>query len=601
MNTGDILRRFRALTGYLPQKLRLKSIQVIIAGSFALLTVTCMLTVGLVLYSRFLRAAETNAMINAQQIIDQIKINLDNYIGEMLDISDYVNFEIYMQEVFCSEEFSEFLGNIMKFREDIVSLAVFSEKGELAAVYPSSGYSGKEVVTQRRWFRLAVESPERLFFSSPHVRETMRGQDRRIVSLSRSTNFYRMEQGIGGVLLVDMNFNAIDEMFKRVSLGKKGYVMILDSFGHIIFRPRHKPMLDMFDLNNIFNGRDRSFTKDINGDRVIITINTVEHAEWRIVGISYIDDLIATRKEIGNFMLWMLLLSVFFSMVGAIFISLKISHPIKILENSMKRVSEGNFDIISEVKGDNEVESLSRTFNMMLATIRDLMAQIVRDQSMIRKSELNALQAQIQPHFLYNTLDSILWMAEKGKSGEVVSMVTALSRFFRLSLSNGKSVISVLEELDQVRNYLIIQENRYKNKFTYKIEAQSDTLKCKIPKLLLQPVVENAIYHGIEGMVDKGEICISSSIVEGKLLLQVKDNGLGMSAEKLESLVNYVFKSKGTTSIGLKNVSERIKIQFGEEYGLELESELEKGTIVKLWLPVIYEYLKLSDISTEIH
>jgi two-component system sensor histidine kinase YesM len=401
-----------------------------------------------------------------------------------------------------------------------------------------------------------------------------------------------MDQGIGGVLLVDMNFNAIDEMFNKVSLGKRGYVIIFDSFGHVIFRPRNKPMLNNFDMSMILRSQDRSFIQNINGDRAIVTVNTVEHAEWRIVGISYIDDLIATRKEINNFVLWMLFLSVLFTMVVSIFISLKISRPIKMLESSMKRVSEGKFDVISEIKGDNEVESLSKTFNMMLATIRELLAQIVRDQAMIRRSELNALQAQIQPHFLYNTLDSILWMAEKGKSGEVVSMVTALSRFFRLSLSEGKSVISVAEELEQVRNYLIIQENRYKNKFKYSIEAQSDTLKCKIPKLLLQPVVENAIYHGIEGIVDEGEIFISSSIVERKLLLEVKDNGLGISPDKLESLKNDTLKSEGTSSIGLKNVSERIKLHFGKEYGLEFESEQEKGTVVKLWLPVVYEDLK---------
>lgn len=589
----DILKQLHVLFAYFPHRLRLKSIQVIIAGTFTILTITCMLIVGLVLHSRFLRAAETNAMINARQIVEQIRINLDNYLEEMLKISDYVNFKIYMCEDLTSISLSEFLGDILRPREDIVSLAVFSEKGELVAGYPSCGFAEKEAVTRSRWFRLAVESPERLFFSSPHIRESKSGDNGRIVSLSRSTNFYRMDQGVGGVLLVDMNFNAIDQMFGKISLGKKGYVLILDSFGNVIFRPRNRPMLDKFDLNNILRGRDRSFVKNINGDRAIVTVSTVEHAEWRIIGISYIDDLIATRREISDFVIWMLALSAFLTIVMSIFMSFKISRPIKILENSMRRVSEGNFDTVSDVKGDNEVESLSRTFNMMLITIRNLMAQIVRDQAARRKSELNALQAQIQPHFLYNTLDSILWMAEKGNNNEVVSMVTALSRFFRLSLSDGKNVITVEEELEQVKNYLFIQENRYKNKFIYHFDVQADTLKCRIPKLLLQPIVENAIYHGIEGMADEGEIHISSSLDDGRLLLQVKDKGLGMSDEKLKSLINDLSQSKGSSSIGLKNVNERIKLHFGREFGINVESEQEMGTAVKLLLPAVYKDIGL--------
>jgi len=592
MKAGNILNKLYIWANWLTRRLQLKSIQVIIAGSFAILTITCMLAVGIILYDRFSRAAETNAIINAQQIIDQIKINLDSYIEEMLDISDYVNFKIYMQEDFC-DDFSGFLGDIIKPRDDITSLAVFSENGELLASSPYSGYFEREVTSQSRWFRLAIENPGRLFFSSPRIRESKLSQDERILSLSRSTNFYRFDQGIGGVLLVEMNFNAIDDMFRRVSLGKKGYIVILDSFGHVIYRPRYRPMLDMFNLNKILRGGDQHFIQYINGDRAIITINTINHAEWRIVGISYIDELIATGKDIRNFALWILFASLLFTVVVSVFISHKISRPIKMLENSMKKVSNGDFNVIADIKGDNEVENLSKTYNIMLTTIRNLMDQIVLDQTAMRKSEFNALQSQIQPHFLYNTLDSILWLAEKENNSEVVAMVTALSKFFRLSLSNGKNIITLADEIEHVRNYLIIQKNRYKDKFTYIIEANCDTLQCKIPKLLLQPIVENAIYHGIQSIVDEGEIRISSLISSGKLLIQVQDNGLGMSGEKLESVIKEISVSAKSTGIGLKNVNERIKLHFGAEYGLEFLSEQDKGTLVKMWLPIIYEESQL--------
>ena len=206
-----------------------------------------------------------------------------------------------------------------------------------------------------------------------------------------------------------------------------------------------------------------------------------------------------------------------------------------------------------------------------------------------KESELRALQAQINPHFLYNTLDIIVWMIENEQKTEAVKVVTALARFFRISLSRGKSLITVKDELEHVRNYLMIQQMRFKNKFTYTIESDDEVLELASLKLMLQPLVENAIYHGMEYMDGDGEIFVRAWQEEKELYLEVRDNGLGMTEEQVESLFTDTahVASKRGSGIGVRNVNERIKLYFGAEYGLSIESEPDEGTAVKIHLPAV--------------
>ena len=219
------------------------------------------------------------------------------------------------------------------------------------------------------------------------------------------------------------------------------------------------------------------------------------------------------------------------------------------------------------------------------------MKQVVDEQEEKRKLELKALQHQINPHFLYNTLDSIIWMAES-KDENIVPMTEALSKLFRISLSRGKELIQLSDELDHVRNYLFIQSMRHLNKFDYEISAPQELLSCKTLKLILQPIVENSIYHGIKNMAGKGTIRITAYQEEEKLVIRLEDNGIGMDAEMLERLLNEPVNEKSSkgSGIGVHNVNERIKLYFGQEYGLRFESELDKGTTAFVYLPLLKNY-----------
>lgn len=568
----------------------MRSIQFIITTSFMLITILAMLFVGVTLYNKASILAEQTAFINTRQVIYQVNQNLDFYMRNMMDISNYLDDIIYYNENIPNSKINEQMKIILDSRKDLVTLAVFSNEGELVAGVPSYKIKDNLDIKDQDWFKVPLRYPGNLYFSSPHVQNIFKGQHNWVVSLSRHVTFKRDGKYTEGVLVVDMNFNAMDQLCQKVSLGKRGYIYIIDSKGNIVYHPQQQLInvgLKREDIDGVLEHVFGRYTDKFNGEKRLITIETVNYCRWRIVGVAYLDDVSAIKKDVGNYAIWVFAVGSLCVILLSAFISAKISHPIKQLERSMKMVEQGRFDINIDVMGEAEVAQLSKTFNIMVARIKFLMSQIVLEQEAKRKSEINALQAQINPHFLYNTLDSIVWMAEHEKNGDVITMVTALAKLFRISISKGKNIITVNEELEHVRNYLIIQMKRYKSKFDFEIEAQEEILNYKTLKLILQPIVENAIYHGIEYMVDKGLIKITVGVVDGKLLYQVRDNGLGMEPEVCKNLLVKESKSEVDSGVGVKNVHERIQLSFGKEYGLEIESELEIGTNVSIWLPLI--------------
>jgi two-component system sensor histidine kinase YesM len=320
---------------------------------------------------------------------------------------------------------------------------------------------------------------------------------------------------------------------------------------------------------------------------------------WKVVGVNYRNDLVENRDSIRiTFELWGLFFFIF-SVVLSIFLSRQLSNPIKQLRKSMQAVEQGNFDVRSDIHSDNEIGDLGKDFNIMVAEIKNLLQRITQEQEQKRKSELKALQMQINPHFLYNTLDSVIWMAEGGKQNEVITMSSALARLFRLSISKGKEIISIGSEVEHVASYLTIQKIRYKDKLDYRIEVDGAIKTYKTVKIILQPLVENAIYHGIKNKETGGTIIISGSKKEDHIELTVWDNGAGMDKKTLER-INTLLADRtpvrdseqdnapsSHSGLGPRNVDERIKLYFGPEYGLEYESEEDVGTLARIRLPIV--------------
>ena len=267
------------------------------------------------------------------------------------------------------------------------------------------------------------------------------------------------------------------------------------------------------------------------------------------------------------------------------FIPLSITRPILRVEEVTKQVASGNLSVRSEVEDGAEVRALSESLNTMIDKINELLEQVTTEQIRLRKAEFELLQAQINPHFLYNTLDTIIWLAETGEQKKVVSMVGSLSDFFRSTLSRGKDIVTLKEELQHVRSYLEIQQVRYQDILQYEIEAPEELYLCQIPKMTIQPLVENALYHGIKNKRGAGRIRKENHGCR----IRIEDNGIGITKERLAQVQDGILHKvlTGKDIYGLYNVHERIRLNFGERYGISIESEYGEGTVVSIFVPYV--------------
>lgn len=297
-----------------------------------------------------------------------------------------------------------------------------------------------------------------------------------------------------------------------------------------------------------------------------------------------------TRWALGG--LAMIVAAILFSIIAAWWISKSIYVPIKKLHDVTTTITRQDLEALVTADNADEITALGLSFNLMVGKIKELVAAKIEEHENFKKAELRALQAQINPHFLYNTLDTIIWMAEAKRSDQVVELVRVLSRFFRITLSKGKDWITVREEIEHVESYLAIQKIRYRDILDYQIDVPDTIRDAVILKLTLQPLVENALYHGIKNKRSGGAIIVRGREIAGGLLqIQVEDNGIGMTQERLTQIHDLLDPAADDAVIaesgyGLSNVNQRIRLYYGHEYGLTIESAYQRGTCVSLIAPL---------------
>ena len=268
------------------------------------------------------------------------------------------------------------------------------------------------------------------------------------------------------------------------------------------------------------------------------------------------------------------------------YISRSLMNPIEKLLTMSNKISEGDFSSRVELSSSDEFNDLATGMNTMSEKIELLLEKSIREQKQLQMMEHKVLQAQITPHFLYNTLDAIIWAAEAERRPEVIALVSSLSSFFRISLSHGIDFIPISHEIEHVRNYLVIQQIRYSDVLSYEINVDEDIPDKKILKLLLQPLVENSLYHGIKNTRERGKIIVSIQKEGGKIRFTVSDNGIGMTEETLEKLKRDINEESGEKGYGLFNVNKRLKLYYNLHEGIEIKSEYRKGTEVSFLLEI---------------
>ncbi|WP_449601827.1 sensor histidine kinase [Paenibacillus sp. Marseille-Q9583] len=568
---------------------KLRSIQVTITLTFTSVAVLVAVVVSLMLYNKFAKTAEENANMNMQQIIEQVNYNLGLYVKGMRNIFETAEDQITNSPSVDSALLMERMAMLMGSREDLVSAAVFTPQGKYVVGTAGQKLRSNTQLETQSWFTTAKKTSE-ISYSAPHIQNLFKGQYIWVVSISKLIQYQEKGELKTGILLMDFNFRTIDELSKQVKLGKRGYAYILDQLGNIVYHPQQQLIyagLKYENVEPVLEYAYRSYLDESTGEKRFITVRTLEQTGWKIVGVAYYDEIVTTKRDLNTFLSWFLAVVILCVIIVSVFLSARIARPIRKLERTLQQVGEGDLNTRIDVSGAYEVEQLSKRFNLMLQRIRQLMDQIIYEQETKRKGELEVLQSQINPHFLYNTLNSVIRLAERGKTEEVVTMIQSLSKFFRISLSKGNNMITVQEELDHIRHYLVIQSFRFKNKFRYEIIAQDEVLQCQTIKLILQPIVENALYHGIEMMPDEGFISIQAELKDNLVIIRISDNGLGMSKETMKVILTGGSKSMSGSGVGVRNVNERIELYYGREYGLSFESEIEEGTTVTLIFPAL--------------
>jgi two-component system, sensor histidine kinase YesM len=571
--------------------LRHTSLQMVITIYFMVGMLFLLLIVSTGVVTRVSTLLEENSMERTRQTVNQGNASLSVYVNDMLDTMEFFSSLVSQADDVTATDLKSDMIFLQSSRKDIATMAVFGPAGEMLVGTAGEQSTPAEDIRNFSWFQKPFNTTTSVvFFSSPYVQNSFAGQYAWVITLSRTVEYTRDGRKEKGVLMADYYFTAITSLCENISLGTSGYVYLVDTDTEIVYHPQQQLIYAGLKEENLSAVKDLVFgtCRDVlEGRERLLIVTTVDFTRWRMVGVAYLDEIMTIVPELLRITLSILVAGLFLSMAVAILSGSYVSKPLRTLEQAMAKVEAGNLNITINEQGFAEIHSLSRAFKHMLARIRLLMEQIVHEQETKRLHELNALQAQINPHFLYNTLDSIVWMEERGRSKEAITMVTALARLFRISISKGMRTITVQEELEHVRNYLIIQNMRFQNKFNYTITAGAEVLSLQTLKLIVQPIVENAIQHGLEEyIVERGFVSISAYIENDALVFKIEDNGAGMSTGQVETILT---APAGKSGIGVRNVHERIQLTFGREYGISITSVEDEGTQVYLRLPVIVE------------
>lgn len=581
------------------RRLKPKGMQSTVMLAFSLISVSIMLILGVVMYMKFSALFQREMIQDTETLMEQTKVRLEEYLIAMRQISDTVYYNVIKENDLSSQDNKIRQGMNIIYetnRSHLRSIAIYNDYGSLMAAEPVASQKEDPDVIHQSWFEKAIEGVENMHFSTPHIQNLFDDATRRyywVISLSRVVDLMDKGDPVTGVLLVDMDFTSVSRMLQRINSNTSDngqYYYLCDSSGEIIY---HKKQMQIsngsFRENNVAAAmyKDGVYEEKVGGESRKLLIKTVSYTGWKLVGVIPDSTFTQGMFDIRYFIIMIILLMAMMLAVINRVVSVRISSPILKLNDSVREYEAGEKPKIY-IGGSQEIQHLGNSIQRSYEQIDRLMQQIVKEQNERRKSELDALQSQINPHFLYNALDSITWMIEGERNDDAVYMISELAKLFRISLSRGQTVIRVQDELQHAKSYMNIQKIRYKNNFNVIFDVDPDVYSYCSVKLVLQPLLENAISYGVSGMDELGEIRVTAQKQEERIILSVADNGLGMSEEEAKLVLTDSDRiHKRGSGVGLINVNNRIQMLFGKEYGLVVESEPDEGTTVSICMPAV--------------
>ena len=551
----------------------------------SLIAVSCTVAIFASVYGNSLKQ---NARVNTEQTVSQAAVSVNNTLESMRYELDGIT--SLADTSGTKEEFAGKIRSLIRIKSDIISVAVYGENGEIIQCTGKDLTSFKKLYKDLSFDKKSFDASPEFSLSKPHVQTLFEGKYPWVVTAAKKSEAPVFENGV--YIAVDFSFVKLADYIDKVGVGSHGYCYIADNGGNVIYHPQQQMI-----FSGLKSESNEPVSKLSGGvvteGKKITAVSSVSDGKWKIVGISYTDEFENEKTAQVFFSVSIALLCCFAVCVAVVLTYQRVfNKPVKRLIKDMKDFEDSADSFVYKTKNNSvkELTELNNSFAHMSREIKKLMEKVRNEETQLRKTELKALQAQINPHFLYNTLDSVQWMCEQGKNKDAAAMVSALAKLFRISISRGKELIPIRDELNHAKSYLIIQSYRYRDQFTYSFDTDESLTGYLCNKITLQPLIENAIYHGLDRMVDEGEIKITLKKAQDgsdDILFAVSDNGVGMTEEQCEKILK---KEKSNSSgIGVKNVNDRLKIYFGDKYGLSIKSELDEGTEVTVRIPRIEE------------
>ncbi|WP_121610217.1 cache domain-containing sensor histidine kinase [Mesobacillus foraminis] len=551
---------------------------------------------------RIIEKQTTNHTI---QLIGQVNKTLAGYTNNMQNLSYLISFHPQVESFVEGQgldgenghyEIREFLRNLTTLYPEVAGILVANSSGEYISneLYPKDDRN----LNEEDWYKEAEEN-EGIFkiLGQPDNRNLISQvpyKDDEVVTAVRAI-VAPENQEVKGVILIDLKQRVIAEATKDVRLGKSGYLMVMDEDGESIYSPEAAGERDLSLPGN--TDKAGTFSRTVDGSKKQFIYSKLSIANWTTLGVFPSGEAVKEVREIIFYVISFVFFLCFIGIAASYYLAGSMSRPIHQLIFFMKKAEAGDLTVRYEDDRKDELGMLGRSFNNMLGQVERLISLTERQERKKREAELRSLQEHIKPHFLYNTLDTINWMARKQGAEDAARLVGSLSRLFRIGLSQGKDRISLSEEIEHINSYLSIQKARYKDKLNYSIEVPEKDKHASIPKLILQPIVENAIYHGIKERRGPGHLRIQAEEINGELKISVSDDGKGIPRERLQKLkeslrspMEDAGEGEGNgPGYGMRNTQARIQFTCGGRYGISIESLEGKGTTVTILLPYILE------------
>ncbi|WP_026561030.1 sensor histidine kinase [Bacillus sp. J37] len=556
---------------------------------FLFLTVIPLILVGMISYMKSYDIFAQKSYSLAQIQLAQLRSEYDEVIQDIKRFTEIgkkdstVQFLIDKQNT--AEESKSILGMIKLYRESyqysdsIMNIKIIGLDGKAVSEDRGVHQLDRQALTKPPFVTLLDEPTKTLI-------EPIYKNSNPALSMTSTIVSDSSEEVIGFIDIV-IKASVFKDILHDASLSNSSTVQIQSESGTILFSyPQFSKTSPFLDRKSIEENSSGYFTKG----STFFVYDTSELTGWKFIRYTPLTEITKEANEIRSLIVLTVGSILIFTIGLYIFITSRLILPLRLLKRKMKQASQGDLEVKFENKGTDEISELGENFNSMLIKIKDLLTKSVNEQKQLKKAELRTMQAQINPHFLYNSLETIIWMAEARKTGQVIEITKALSHFFRISLSKGKDVIPLEDEINHIRNYLTIQKMRYQDILDVTFHLNEDILEYEIIKLTLQPIVENAIYHGIKNKRGKGFVRIKGDFTpEGYISIDVIDNGIGMKEDKLEEIRSQLSQGvpfeKEQGGFGMVNVHQRIHLHYGEPFGLTINSWYGSGTRVSLIIP----------------